>query len=171
MKISETICEVFGRTGFRACRGGGQAVHEWGTNKRMWMADRRRRTAGWAAGKTVDGGRWTMDGWTAEDGLLRLRGGGQTVHEWGTNKRMWTADRRPRTAGWTAEQNVDDGWTADDGRWRTGFRGFGEGGRPSTNGERINECGRRIADRGRRDGRRGRAWTMDGRRTGGRRGQ
>jgi hypothetical protein len=42
-----------------------------------------------------------------------------------------------------------------------GFRGSGEEGRPSTNGERINECGRQIADRGRRDGRRGRAWMVD----------
>jgi hypothetical protein len=63
----------------------------------------------------------------AEDGLSRLRGGGQTVNEWGTNKRMWTVDGGGR---------------------RVGFRDFGEEGRPSTNGERINECGRRTADGG-----------------------
>jgi hypothetical protein len=125
--------------GLSRLRGGGQAVHEWGTNKRMWTADRRPRMARWTAGQSVDDGRWTMDGRTAEDGLSRLRGGGQAVNEWGTNKRMWTqiADRGRRRTGKTV---------AVDGRWRVGFRC----GRRETvhDGERINECGRQTADGG-----------------------
>jgi hypothetical protein len=61
-----------GGGGFPVCEEE-RTVNEWGTNKRIWTADRR-----------VDGG----------GGGFPVCEEGQTVNEWGTNKRIWTADRR-----------------------------------------------------------------------------
>jgi hypothetical protein len=62
----------------------------------------------------------------------------RTVNEWGTNKRMRTADGGRQTAKWTM-----------DSRPQTvvgqAFQPVRRSG-PSTNGERINECGPRTAD-------------------------
>jgi len=103
--------------------------------------------------QTADG---RMDGRLRQDRLSRFAGEWPSTNR-GTNKRIWTADWRPRTAGWTAD------------RGRTGFRGSRGSGRQRI-GERINEYGRQdrpqTAYRRRRNGRRtvdrGR-WKDDGR--------
>jgi hypothetical protein len=140
------------RAGFSACRGVDR--------QRMGNIDRRPQTAD----RRMEGGRWTVE--VARRAFQPV--GEVAVNEWGTNKRIQTADRGRQTAVGQAFQpvrevgrqrmgNIDRGRRTADRR-RTGFPAC-QGSGPSTNGERINEFRPQTADGGPRYGR----WTVDNR--------
>jgi len=57
-------------------------------------------------------------------------------------------DSRPQTADRGGTQATDGKQTADREEQTTAGQAFQSGGRPSTNGERINESGQSTDDRG-----------------------
>jgi ribosomal protein L34 len=85
---------------------GKRTVNEWGTNKRMKTTDGRpavgrafqpvRKSRPSTNGERINEyGRQTAEWTAAGEAFQPVRE--QTVNEWGTNKRIWTADRGRRT--------------------------------------------------------------------------